>query len=177
MFEKSRSTTSLAAAIVFCAAVALFCLAFAASSAMAHGVVLEESRGDAVEIIAAYDNGDIVSEGQVVVYSPEDPEEPWATGTADEEGRYVFMPDEPGSWLVQVREAGHGANIAVEVEEDGGDGEPAESAAEEGSGNSSVETERTSSIGGNTPLQTGLMAALGLWGFIGTALFFRGRRN
>lgn len=181
--------TSGAKTALFCVAAALLCAVFSASSALAHGVEIEQSRGEAVEIVAAYDTGEPMSEGQVSVYSPEDPEEPWATGTTDEEGRYVFMPDEsqPGTWIVQVREAGHGANAAVEIgeseEEVSEEETSSESSGEETSSTGSdeeaneagVAPERTSSVGGNSPLQTGLMAALGLWGFIGTALYFRGR--
>jgi nickel transport protein len=171
---RRRVTASRLAVAAFCAGVALSCAAaFAASSAMAHGVVLEQSRGEAVEVTATFDSGEPMSEGQVTVYSPADPAEPWATGTTDEKGRYVFMPDEsrPGTWSVQVREAGHGASISVEV------GESGEGESTDGSdGGGPVETERTSSVGGS-PVQTGLMAALGLWGFVGTALFFRGRRG
>lgn len=151
-------------ALALFAAVVLAC--GAASSVSAHGVELEQSRGEAVEITATYDNGDPMSEGQVVVYSPEEPSEPWTTGTTDEQGRYVFIPDasKPGAWSVQVREAGHGANISVEV---GG---------EKDSGVERVETEQTSSAGGSAA-RTGLMVALGLWGFVGTALFFQSRRR
>jgi nickel transport protein len=168
MFAKSNGVSRVKCA-VSCAAFALFCAAFLAASAMAHGVVLEQSRGEAVEVAAEYDTGEPMSEGQVVVYPPDESSEPWATGTTDEEGRYAFMPDEskPGTWSVQVRQAGHGANIAVEV---------GEQETGEGSDEDSVATERTSSVGGS-PLQTLLMAALGLWGFVGTALFFRSRRG
>lgn len=138
---------------------------FVQAPAFAHGVNLEESRGDAVRVVAAFDNGDVMDEAQVTVYSPEDPSEPWATGTTDGDGRYVFMPDEsqPGSWSVQVRKAGHGATTAVEVAEGGG----AEGGdVEEVGGNS----------GGASQMQMGLMGALGLWGFVGTALYFKSRR-
>lgn len=156
--QRTRDLWKLVATLV--ATTALVCIV--ASPAFAHGVALDQRSGEAVEVTAAYDNGDPVSEGQVVVYAPDEPSEPWATGTTDEEGRYIFMPDEskPGAWSVQVREAGHGANTSVEV---GGEGEEA------------VRVEQSGDDNG--PVQMGLMGALGVWGCIGTALFFWRKRS
>lgn len=126
-------------------------------AAFAHGVDINYQTKTAVEIKAKYDTGQPVSEGQVTVYAPDNPAEPWVTGKADENGRYIFTPDpsKPGTWDVQVRLAGHGGVVHVPV---GGDN----TATPEGTGYGTM--------------QIVLMSACVIWGFIGTALYF-GRRK
>lgn len=129
-------------------------------TAHAHGVEIEHRAGEAVEVEAAFDNGDIMDDAQVTIYAPDEPSEPWATGSTDEEGRYMFMPDPsiPGTWDVQVREAGHGAMVNVDVDEGAVTSEVGQG------GGTSYDT-----------LQLVLMGAAGIWGFVGTALFFMRR--
>lgn len=126
-------------------------------AAFAHGVDINYQNKTAVEIVAKFDTGQPVSEGQVTVYAPDNPAEPWITGKTDENGRYVFTPDpaKPGTWDVQVRLAGHGGVVHVPV---GGDN-----------------TAAFGSTGYGT-MQIVLMSACVIWGFIGTALYF-GRRK
>jgi nickel transport protein len=110
----------------------------------------------AVQIQATFDTGEPMAGGQVTVYAPDDPSTPWLTGVCDEEGRFVFAPDpgKPGTWDVQVRQAGHGDMVHIEIDEG----------------------TATSSGGGLSTSQILLMAASVAWGCIGTALFFsRGR--
>jgi len=116
----------------------------------AHGARIEYTVNMTIEIVAAYDNGEPMASGQVVVYAPDDSSTPWLTGVCDDEGRFSFVPDtsQPGSWDVQVRQAGHGDIVHIPV----GDG--------------------TGSTGGYTPLQIVLMAACVIWGSVGTALYF-----
>ena len=127
-----------------------------AATASAHGVKIEYQINVAVEVLAAYDTGEPMAGGQVAVYAPDDPSTPWLTGVCDEEGRFTFTPDpaKPGTWDVQVRQAGHGDMVHIPIGED---------VAMSGST-------------GYTPLQIVLMGACVVWGFVGTALFFsRGR--
>ena len=127
-----------------------------AATASAHGVKIEYQINVAVEVLAAYDTGEPMSGAQVAVYAPDDPSTPWLTGVCDEEGRFTFTPDpaKPGTWDVQVRQAGHGDMVHIPIGED---------VAMSGST-------------GYTPLQIVLMGACVVWGFVGTALFFsRGR--
>ncbi|GAW93096.1 hypothetical protein [Calderihabitans maritimus] len=127
------------------------------ATALGHGVEIDYRTTEAIEITATYDTGEPVSEGQVIIYAPNDPSTPWATGKCDEKGRFTFTldPSIPGTWDVQVRKAGHGGMIHIPV---GGD----EAAA--------------GSTGYTTP-QIILMAASVTWGLIGTALFFSRRKN
>lgn len=121
----------------------------------AHGASIEYISSVGIELTATYDSGTVMSEAQVFVYAPNDPATVWLTGMTDEQGRFFFTPDPdiPGTYTVQVRQAGHGAIVHIPV----GEG----SAASGGSG--------------LTTVQIILMSASIVWGFIGTALYFSGR--
>lgn len=83
--------------------------------AQAHGVKLEYQNTQAIQIQAAYDTGEPLAQAQVAVFAPDDPAKPWLTGTTDDQGRFVFTPDEAqtGGWEVQVRQAGHGDIVTI----------------------------------------------------------------
>lgn len=136
-------------------------LASMASTAFAHGVSLTSTASQAlvVEIDAAYDNGDPMVAAQVMVYAPNDPSQPWMTATTDEQGQFVFVPDQalPGTWEVTVRQSGHGGTTYVEVS-DNPEARVATQVAGTGTSYSSF--------------QWVLMGASVVWGFVGTALYF-----
>ena len=122
----------------------------------AHGARIEYTTHGVIEIRALYDTGTPMAGAQVSVYAPDAPTTPWLTGACDEEGRFSFTPDptKPGTWDVQVRQAGHGDIVHISVGQD-----------------------MTASGGpGCTPAQLTLMGACVIWGFVGTALFFARRR-
>jgi len=126
------------------------------ATAFAHGAKIEYTIGMTIEIRASYDTGEPMGGGQVTVYAPNDPATPWLTGVCDEEGRFTFTPDasRPGTWDVQVRQAGHGDMVHIPIGED----------------------MAVSGGAGYTPLQIVLMGVCVVWGLVGTALFFsRGR--
>jgi len=137
--------------------VLLLALGLLAATAYAHGARIEYTVNMAVEIRASYDTGEPMGGGQVTVYAPGDPTTPWLTGICDEEGRFTFTPDpsKPGTWDIQVRQAGHGDMVHIPIGED------------------------MALTGGTgfTPPQIVLMAACVVWGFVGTALFFLRRRK
>jgi len=128
-----------------------------AGAALAHGVQVEYTISTMVEIQASYDTGEPMAGGQVTVYAPSDLAAPWLTGICDDEGRFTFAPDpsSPGTYDVQVRQAGHGDIVHIPI---------AEGAA-------------ISSGGSFTMPQILLMAASVGWGFVGTALFFSRRHT
>ncbi|MFP4132817.1 MAG: carboxypeptidase regulatory-like domain-containing protein [Halothece sp.] len=145
----------------------LACLFGSASPVLAHGVAIEHRQTRAIEIRAAYDNGDPMAEGQVTVYAPEKPSQAWLKGTTAEDGTFAFVPDPElnGEWEVKVRKSGHGDLVRIPVEE------PEENSSQQAQVNNDWQ-------GGNyTPLQKILMGGLGVWGFIGTALFFARNRS
>lgn len=125
-----------------------------AATVSAHGANIEYRTHTSVEIVATYDNGDPMSGAQVAVYAPDDLETARMTGLCDDEGRFAFEPDAdlPGTWDVQIRQAGHGDVVSIPV----GD------AIAGGSGTTTF-----------TPLQIALMAACVIWGSAGTILYFK----
>lgn len=124
-------------------------------AALAHGAHIQSRSASGIEIQATYDTGEPMAEAQVQVYAPDDPQTPVFSGITDTEGRYLFVPDQPGDWEVSVRQAGHGDIAVVPVAEGG--------AIAEGFTNSV----------GLTPLQRVIVAGAVTWGCIGTALYFR----
>lgn len=137
--------------------------------ALAHGVNIQYRTTEAIAIDAAYDSGEPMSNAQVTVYAPNDPATPWLQGTTDDKGRFIFAPDTAGNWAVRVRQAGHGNLINVSI----ADGNTASEPAISDDRAAGVNVYRTSSNnGGLNPWQTGLAIASGIWGFVGTALFF-----
>jgi nickel transport protein len=136
------------------------CLLILPGPALAHGVDLKYKTVSAIEVTATYDTGAPLSEGQVAVFSPDNPSVPWSKGKCDENGRFTFTPDpsKPGTWDVQVRLAGHGGMIHIPVGTAGD-----EKAVSGGTGYST--------------LQIVVMSASAAWGFIGTALFFSRRKS
>jgi nickel transport protein len=134
-------------------------LLIGASSAGAHGArVIWEIREDSVLVSAAFDDGMPMDSAQVTVFSGAAPSEPWLTGFTDDRGEFAFLPDrsESSDWDVQVRKAGHGDIVHLSLQSD---------AVHAGGG------------GGFSALQTVLMSACVVWGFIGTAFFFASRRK
>lgn len=110
-----------------------------------------------VEIAASFDSGEPMAEAQVAVYAPDDTATPWLTGQCDDAGRFSFAPDvaRPGTWQVQVRQAGHGEWINIPIEAD--------------------MTTQSGGDPGFTPAQIVLMAGSVIWGFAGTAFYFTRR--
>jgi len=138
---------------------------FNASPVLAHGASIEHRKTSAIEIRATYDGGEPMGNAQVTVYAPNDPTTPWLQGTTREDGTFVFIPETgiTGNWDVKVRQSGHGDLVSIPVE-DTTTASPSEAEATPNPNNWQ---------GGNyTPLQKAMMAALGIWGFVGTALFF-----
>lgn len=139
-----------------------------ADSTHAHGVnvgyTTTQQTVTVVDIRATFDTGEPMSGAQVTIYAPDNPAAPWQSGTCDADGRYTFTPDSsiPGTWEVQVRKAGHGSYIYVEVGEAGEEGAAAPLASQVVAGGSS----------NYTPLQYVVMGGCVVWGLIGTALFF-----
>ena len=132
-----------------------FWLTTPAVNAFAHGTVIDLADVQAIEIIAHFDSGEPMADAQVSVYAPTDAANPWLTGTADSEGRFVFTPDRAltGEWAIQVRTAGHGDWVYIDM----ADGDIAA---------------MTASSGGFTTAQIILMSVAVIWGMIGTALYF-----
>lgn len=140
-------------------ALSLVLLLVPAGPLLAHGVKFNYQMKTSYEIEATYDDGTPMSGAQVSVYAPSDPANPWITGIADENGRYLFTPDPAiaGQWAVQVRQAGHGGILNIPV---------------------GTNTMTAVPVGSSfSPAQLAVMIIAVLWGFAGTALFFKKRRS
>jgi hypothetical protein len=72
-----------------------------------------------VTLTAKFEGGEVMSEGQVTIYTPDNAKTPWLTGVCDAEGRYSFIADTTnlGTWEIQVRQAGHDEWVRIPVEE------------------------------------------------------------
>ena len=126
-----------------------------APTAYAHGTEIDLNEVEAIEIQAHFDNGDPMPNAQVTIYAPTDRANPWLSGEADGDGYFVFVPDRAmaGQWDIQIRTAGHGDWVYIDI---------AEGAIAELKGSSN----------GVTTAQIVMMSAAVIWGFVGTALYF-----
>ncbi|MDM8519275.1 hypothetical protein QUF64_04455 [Anaerolineales bacterium HSG6] len=126
----------------------------------AHGTSITYQPTQAIKIEALYDTGEPMSEAQIIVYAPDDPAKPWLQAQSDKNGQFLFIPDYTisGDWAVSIRTAGHGEMLHVPI---------------------SAEGQVIVPVVNNAPstLQTILMGAAGLWGFVGTALYFSNRKK
>ena len=121
------------------------------STVFAHGAAIEYQIESTIHITASYDSGEPMNEAQVAVFSPEDKQNPWLVDVTDENGNFSFTPDVTmaGEWDVQVRQAGHGDMIHINLNDAEG------------------------SDGAFSVLQIVVMSLSILWGLIGTALYFK----
>jgi len=128
-------------------------MAVSAVPVLAHGVGFVYKQSNVYEITASYDDGTPLSEAQVTIYAPDDPKNAWKKGMSDENGQYTFSPDtsKTGTWTLQFRKAGHGGTVNIDV-------------GEISSGSAST---------GLNTIQMFIAALAVVWGFIGTAFYFK----
>lgn len=99
---------------------------------------------------------------QVVVYSPDNSEQPWTTGQTNEAGKFEFSPDAVGNWEVVIRQAGHGTTVSV----------PVATAAQLNATDTPAAQTPAALVAQPSPLHRWASAGAALWGLIGTVLFF-----
>lgn len=130
---------------------------------LAHGARIDYQQTSAIVIRATYDDGTPMAEAQAVVYAPNDPSKPWLKGTTNEAGEFSFVPDPDlaGNWDVKVRQSGHGNIVSIPLNSE---------AIANNTAIMGINSNAASS--GYSTGQKLLMAIAGIWGFIGTALFF-----
>ena len=132
---------------------------------LAHGARIDYQQASAIVIRATYDDGTPMRKAQAVVYAPTDPTNPWLKGITNEAGEFSFVPDPDlaGNWDVKIRQSGHGNIISIPI------------ASEEDTEPETIIMGVNSNATNSASYSTGqklLMAIAGIWGFIGTALFF-----
>jgi len=149
--------------------------ALLAQPAQGHGARVTHQVIPSVEVQALFDTGKPMAEAQVAVFAPGQPETPWQTGLTDEAGHFRFSPDpdQAGNWEVQVRQAGHGSMATIAVGAVGAAGGGAIARSENPASASALVAPATHS--GASPAQIFLMTGLGLWGLLGTGLYFSRR--
>ena len=133
------------------------------NKALAHGANIQYRQTSAISIQAKYDDGKPMANAQVVIYAPSDRATPWLKGTTDNSGNFTFVPDSnpqnQGDWDIKVRQSGHGDITSIPIGKDR-------------LATPTSQTQLVSGDDGYTPMQKVVMAAAGVWGFVGTALFF-----
>jgi nickel transport protein len=74
----------------------------------AHGVEYSTFEGG-IGFTVKYNTGQLITGAHVKVYSPGDSDELYQWGVTDLNGRFVFSPDKPGEWLIEINDgSGHG---------------------------------------------------------------------
>ncbi len=148
-----------------------------AQKGLTHGTHIEYNATEAIKIKATYDSGEPMNNGQVTVYNPNEPTKPWLTGVTNKQGEFVFVPDYSvrGNWQIKVRQAGHGNIINIPIEAVGKNKlkNNEESITNSGEIKNSDPIKLSNSQNNQYTIQQKLIMALsGIWGFVGTALYF-----
>jgi nickel transport protein len=129
------------------------------AAAFSHGTKYEIVKIGRIGIKAMFDSGEAISNADVLVFPPGETSAS-VTEKADSEGVFYFTPDRPGAWTLQVRDkTGHGMRINLDIDE-----------------SLSIAGDTGSGSGVNTA-QKILMALSVVWGALGTALYFKGKRG
>ena len=139
--------------------VALLMIFLAAPSLYSHGTKYEIVNSGEIGVKAMYDSGEAMAMANVLVFHPGSASSSDSIKT-DKNGVFYFTPDAPGTWTFQVRDtSGHGMRINLQIDE-----------------SLSVKSGNQSGSGLNM-IQKVIMALSIVWGAIGTALYFKGRKS
>ncbi|MEB3159983.1 MAG: carboxypeptidase regulatory-like domain-containing protein [Synechocystis sp.] len=157
--------------------------------ALAHGVKVQHQAVAAIAVVAQYESGKPMAEAQVLVYAPDQSQEPWLIGKTDQTGKFLFTPDgdRPGNWEVAVRQGGHGTMVTVPwqtmVVVNGNDKQNQPDPTNPSNPDSNTVTPTISLTASPDPavsqslLRRGITLGAIIWGFVGTALFFSKRNG
>lgn len=129
-------------------------LFFMSSIAFAHGTKYEIIEPRTITIKAMFDTGTPMSGSKVLVFRP-GATKSFKSISTDDNGIFLITPDAPGIWTFQVRDkSGHGMRINLDIDD-------------------SLKIKGNSRTGGINYIQKTIMALTVVWGFIGTALYFK----
>ena len=141
-------------------------------AAIAHGANITTQAVRAYEIKAVYDSGDPMIGAQISVFDEANPQVAIETGITDAQGHWIWVAEQPGTWTFQVRQAGHGGLMELEVL-------PQEKSvdlvSQDGTMQSSQALAAHQSAKATSPLPRWIAIGSVIWGAIGTALFFSRR--
>jgi nickel transport protein len=124
-----------------------------------HGTEYVVLSGGVVGVQASFDTGVPMADADVLIFAPNEITAAIKSRT-DTRGIVCFAPDKAGAWVIQVRaEGGHGMRINLEVDQD------------------SIVSVSDSEHSSLSILQKLFLAVCVCWGFIGTGLYFYGRKK
>jgi nickel transport protein len=122
-----------------------------------HGVSTKIINKGIVGIRFAYEGGNPFSNVKVKIYSPDDASTPFIVASTDTAGYVYFAPTKRGEWIIVAKdEGGHAKRVNLNVDE-------------------SFAVQSAAS-GNLNSLQKLILGIAVVWGFIGTALFFKSRK-
>ncbi|MBD3315134.1 MAG: hypothetical protein GF344_05060 [Chitinivibrionales bacterium] len=123
----------------------------------AHGLRTRSLDGNGVGLEVVYESGQPLVDAEVKLYSPGHQEEPVLRIRTDRNGRFMFVPDRSGTWVAVVRDgSGHGVRYDFDVDD-------------------AMRLVGRQSTGASLIASNIVAAACVIWGFVGTAFFFRRR--
>jgi len=91
---------------------------FFTGRSFAHGLEIDiEYKSPVVILKAIYDDHEAIANAKISIHPPEYKENEFQSGITDINGIFVFMPDSPGNWTVEVDdESGHKVKETVTVD-------------------------------------------------------------
>ncbi len=127
----------------------------------AHGNRYEVLPKGVVGVKASFDTGEPMTDARVIIFAPNTSQVYFQT-KSDKNGVVTFCPDKSGLWSLMIRDnSGHGMRVNLEIDD----------AMTVSMG------QKESLLGTATLLQKIIMAGCVIWGFIGTALFFKRKQE
>ena len=89
------------------------------SPAPAHGLGWSRDNGPWLGLSFRYGDGEPLSYGEVLIFSPAEGDIPYQKTRADRQGRAAFQPDRPGVWSFSATDGqGHKASGHIEISTD-----------------------------------------------------------
>lgn len=78
-------------------------------------------QSNALELQSVLSNGETLKDAKVVIYAPNDRENPWFEGKTDANGEFEFNPDPAiaGNWSVEIGEDDHWDRLIIPVNQQG----------------------------------------------------------
>jgi nickel transport protein len=107
---------------LICSLILLLGLVVFPGKAFAHAVETDYRLvSDALEIQAIFSTGEFFHDADIVVYSPDDPTQPWLEGLTDQDGKFLFHPEESmfGEWAIEIGEGNHWDRLEIPVNDYG----------------------------------------------------------
>ena len=120
----------------------------------AHGTKYKIIKPKTITIQATFEDDTPMSNSNVLIFAPGATKSSEKT-KSDSSGLFQFTPNKPGQWIIQVRDkGGHGMRINLEVTE-------------------SLQILESQKHNNMTYAQKIIMAICVIWGFVGTAFYFK----